>query len=398
MSDSCPIKRFRNTCADLFNKKNVRVDDWYREGSEVLERLTSNTEKSTDTTLLKKATEDWTKLSDDLKPLLRLDQDAHFPGFIERACTAWWDSTTERQIKLNCGAAEAYRGMAAYVVAQLAFRRRDRGSALRWASLGYLADMLMSGDKPKGGGNEVVLRFGLGVPEEALDALKEKAGSGDCRRVVEKLPEWLLAEALDDPRCVSLVGPSQFYSHHTCHPFVKAAAEHVFRDDGDSENKGERLEKFVAFLVSTIPGMRPRRRLLTRGSTSEHDVVATMLGESAYPLPGRAVQLLIECKNMKRPARAKEVGYFLARMKHCAATFGIIIARKGVTGPREKDAQKYAEGFRREFAMQERIVCLTLSSDDLKKLGDEGTFHGLIDSTYENERFMTPRSSGNKKN
>ena len=276
--------------------------------------------------------------------------------------------------------------MAAYIAAMLAFRQRDRGSALRWASLGYLYDRLAS--PAKSGGNEVTLRYGLRVPPEAMDALDEQANRGKSLPGVERLPEWLLAEALNDSRCVSLVAPSELYSHHPCRPFVEAAAKYVFHDNSNAKDTGTRLEIFTAFLVSTVPGMRPTRGLLNQGSTGEHDVLATMFGETPFPLPGRPLEWLIECKNRKKPLNASEVGHFLAKMQHSAATFGILIAKSGLTG---KGKGKYADGLRKQFAMREGLVCLALDSKDLEKLGEGGTFRALIDTEYEQERFGKPR-------
>jgi hypothetical protein len=370
---------------EKYVRGGLDLREWHQQGKAVLQALVKKTADSTVMTLddLRDA---WLNFSATLKLLVPFDREPHTPGFVEIACASWWDSETKRQIELKIDETKVSRGMAAYVAAMHAFRQRDRGSALRWASLGYLFDMLAGA--PRGGGNEVTLRFGLRVPDEAMDALDKQAKHGKRRSGVERLPEWLLAEALNDPRCVSLVAPSELYSHHPCHPFVKAAAKHVFSNKGKSVKKGEALEKFAAFLVSTVPGMRPKRRVLAQGLTSEHDVVATMFGESPYPLPGKAGEWLIECKNCNYSASAKEVGHFLAKMQHTAATFGIILAKEDVTGGEDKAGER----FRREFSMREGIVCLVLNSEDLTGLGDSGTFRRLIDDKYERERFGKPGS------
>lgn len=378
------IKKFCPAFAKLVNG-GVDLREWHPKGKKALEALVKKTTDSTNTAALEVAGKEWVAFSVKLKHLVFFDQDPHIAGFVESACAKWWDSDTQRQIELNCEAAKASRGMAAYVAAMLAFRQRDRGSALRWASLGYLFDMLAG--VQRSGGNEVVLRYGLRVSDEAMQALDEQAKLGKSRRGVERLPEWLLAEALNDSRCVSLVAPSALYSHHPCHPFVKAAAKHVFFDKGKATVKGRRLETFTAFLVSTVPGMRPRSGLLHQGSTGELDVLATMFGETPYPLPGRPLEWLIECKNWKDKVGAPEVGHFLAKMQHSAATFGIIIAKEDLTGGKDSAGER----FRREFSLREGIVCLVLNSQDIEKLGKSGTFRALIEDKYEQERFGKSR-------
>ena len=199
------------------------------------------------------------------------------------------------------------------------------------------------------------------------------------------MPEWLLAEALDDPRGISLVAASDAYAHHPSRPFIKAATEHVFSDDGTANEKGERLERLVAFFVSTVPGMRPRRRLLASGSSAEHDVVATLFGETPYPLPANAPEWLIECKNTKDAVAAQQVGHFLAKMLRAGAKFGIIVAKSGLT--KDEPALKYAERFLPDFCLRQGVVCLVVDAAEVLALGDAGTFRGLVDRLYEKSRF-----------
>ena len=364
--------------------KEVLVDQWYTDALETLAQLVSATRTSDSVVQLRVALVEWMKLAGYLKALIPADSDPHFPGFIEQACAGWWDSVTERQIALKCGADAAYRAMPAYILAHLAFRRRDRGSALRWASLGYLADEL--GGNKNVGGNEVTLRFGLSVPTETL-ALLSKIAKSVKRERIEALPEWLFAEALHDPLGAALVAPSEVYSHHPSTVFTTAAAEFALQPGASSNKKGARLEQFAAFLVSTIPGMRPRRRLVSQGQTAEHDVVATVVGESGYPLPARATEWLIECKNWKKPVNVDQVGHFLARMQHAAATFGIIVSTSGLTDGKRKQADQFANRFRGELCLREGIVCLVIEAQELLQLGTNGTFRGLIDRKYEESRF-----------
>lgn len=366
--------------------KGVDIKTWYEDAVQVLDHLKVDTHASTNATELKRATDAWTVLSHFLRPLAQRDDDVHFPGFVEQACVTWWDFVTERQVALSLPQAQAYRAMAGYVLAQLAFRQRDRGTALRWATLGYLADQL--GGNGPGSGNEVTLRFGLAVPRETVALLTSLAAAQSAGTGVESLPEWLLPEALNDPLGAALVAPSLVYSHHPSTAFVNAARAYVFDPTASSTQKGERLERFAAFLASTVPGMRPRRRLVASGVTAEHDVVSTLFGDSPYPLPAQATEWLFECKNTKDPVTVEQVGFFLAKMQHAGARFGIIFAKKNVTGGDTAPLQhSYADRFRTEYCLKEDIVCLVIDHDDIYALGEEGTFRTLIDRKYEMSRF-----------
>jgi hypothetical protein len=162
----------------------VDVKAWYSDALQVLHALETETRASSNATELKRATDAWTVLSHFLRPLAQRDDDVHFPGFVEQACVTWWDYVTERQVSLDLSQAQSYRAMAGYVLAQLAFRQRDRGTALRWATLGYLADQL--GGNGPGSGNEVILRFGLAVPLRSLLSWRTWPARGRLRRALQR--------------------------------------------------------------------------------------------------------------------------------------------------------------------------------------------------------------------
>lgn len=360
--------------------------EWSVRTEHVVGVLKTAAEKATTPKQLQAVSESWKRLCEGLKQLTNRSDDVHYPGFVEHACATCWDAMTAAQLRIGCGIGPAYRAMAAYVLAMLAFHQRDRGAALRWASLGYISDLLGNGGKRADGwGTYVTLRYGLGVPPEIIKLLDRvsKPSKGGAP-AVEGLPEWRLTGAVAEAKGLALVAPSIRYSHHASTPFVKAAVEHALADAGDANKKGKRLERLAAFLTTTIPGMRPRFRLKSTAQSAEHDVVASTVGDSPYPLPERASDWLIECKNSTGPVTAPAVAHFLAKMQRAGSTFGILFAKKGTTG---KNDRKYAEAFRREFCLKHRIYCLVVDTEDLRSLGAGGTFRGLIDTKYEAERF-----------
>jgi len=83
----------------------------------------------------------------------------------------------------------------------------------------------------------------------------------------------------------------------------------------------------------------------------------------------------------------EKVGHFLAKMQHSGAKMGIMIAKAGVTQAEGEMSHAFADRFRTEFALREGLVCLVLDADDLRQLGESGTFRGLIDRRYEESRF-----------
>lgn len=315
---------------------------------------------------------------------LTAQQNRHqFLGFVEAACEAWWDSMTHAQLRLNCATRDAHRGLAAYVLSQLYLSQNDRGSALRWAALGQLADV-----DARDSGGDISFRFGLGVPEETLSLLTTLA-SEPAGHPIERLPEWLLVRSLNHAHGLPLLGSSPRYSHHASRPFVAAAVAFAFDDVAASRHeKGERLERLVAFLLSTIPGMRPRQRVIAQGQSAETDLVATLVGESMFPLPERTMVWLAECKNWDSAVPSKEVGAFFAKMRLTKTTFGLLVVKSGVTGA---GTDTHGERLNRDLAMQDGQVCLVVSDEEIRALGASGTFRAFVDSRYERWRFGTGR-------
>ncbi len=93
---------------------------------------------------------------------------------------------------------------------------------------------------------------------------------------------------------------------------------------------------------------------------------------------------------LKDPMRVEQVGFFLAKMQHAGARFGIIFAKTNVTGGDLAALQHaYANRFLAEYNLKEDVVCLVIDYEDVYALGEGGTFRGLIDRKYEESRFGT---------
>lgn len=359
-------------------------DTWPKKSRVVVEHVRDQAAAAKCANDLRPTVVSWWVLSWLFKLIINQGDKAHFPGFIEYACTTWWDSMAEAQLRLGCGAKEAHRGIAAYTLTLLAIAQGDRGSALRWAALGRLSDALS--ERWTGSGNDVALTFGLGAPAETLLLLDSLATSIDAKDpLIERTPEWLLSHALHHAHGMALIAPSPRYAHHASVPFVRAAVAHAF-DDANASNaeKGSRLERLIAFLITTIPGMRARLRMISAGRSAEIDIVATFVGESAYPLPERTDAWLIECKNWQRRASSSVVGHFFAKMKRTNTRFGILVAKSGLTG---RDDDTAAERFQRDLAMKDDSVCLVVTENDLRGFGATETFRGFVDARYERWRF-----------
>jgi hypothetical protein len=323
-----------------------------------------------------------------LEALLALGDASHTQAWIEEVCLAWWDQMTEVQARRGLTMQQCHRAMPAYILARHKLRSGDRGGALRWAALAHAADRLAL--HPGGGGAEVVLKFGLGVPASIVGELETHAAQalkeiGANWKLPAAFPEMVLTKTLTGPGSSALVAPILSSSAHASHPFLANLIPWIDAKGITTEEKGERLEWLVTYLAGTLPGAWAQKGFNAMGFACEHDVVAVQVGANTYGLPGDARAILIECKNWEKEVRSPEVGYFLARMKYVGARLGILVAKSDITGAKDADA-KNALRFLQGFCLRENVVCLVVTGDDLRALAKTGTFAALLDARF---RTMT---------
>lgn len=387
-----PQKNYEETVRDrawaLLDGTRWTVEAWFQEANALITDLKTETATGKQADPSADEGKAWLALQPALEHMLANGDASHTRAWVEEVCLAWWDTMTSAQLAQGLSPKKSYRAMAAYILARHKLAVGDRGGALRWAALAHAADKLA--EHPGGGGAEVVLKFGLGVPASSVADLEKtaaeqlKAAAGNWK-VPTAFPEMVLTKTLALPQGSALVAPILTPSTHPCHPFVASLIPWIDEKGITNEEKGARLEWATAYLTGTLPGVWAQLDFNAMGFACEHDVVGLQRGSNIYGLPGDAQAILIECKNWESEVRSAETGYFLARMKYVGARLGVLVAKSDITGTKDDEA-KNAFRFLQGFCLREGVVCLVVTGADLRELAKRGTFAELLDARY---RSMT---------
>jgi hypothetical protein len=379
------VDTVRDRAWALLDGTRWTLEAWFNEANALITDLKTETAPGKKADPSSDEGKAWLALQPALEHMLANGDASHTRAWVEEVCVAWWETMTAAQLAQGLSPKKSYRAMAAYILGRHKHAQGDIGGAARWTSLAYLSDVLSG--HPGSGGAEVVLKFGLGVPEDTVKGLKVLATkvtptAPSTWKDVETFPELLLTQALTSDWGRFLVAPTIVPSHHTCRPFLRAATKWALDATGLNTNQqGKRLELLASYLASALPGARPMRGFNAPGGACEYDVVAAQIGANTYSFPGEATSLLMECKNWDHPARSAEVGYFLARIKYAGAGLGIMMCKEAITGWKAKEP-RHARLLLEGFCQREHLACVVITGDDLRDLANTGSFAALLEDRY----------------
>jgi hypothetical protein len=273
-----------------------------------------------------------------------------------------------------------YRAHLGQLLTETVYRVGNVAEAFRWSMLTQ-ADNILGGDPERGRFSRhwLYAKFGLTDAErEALDALAEKckseaetkgwnSSSGFAEEVLRRF-----AQSNKNGRDVfqRLSGTEEF---HLTRSYLRVLLDRMTH--ASKSQKGKRLEDVAFYLFSLLPGCVLRRNIEDRAKASEYDLVVSNMAPTSSLLGdifGR--DFIIECKNWNNTVGAEQVGYFLFRMGLTHCRFGVIVARKNITGKPTGDA--YAEALVRRAFHEHGSACVVVSMTDLEDLAS-GQVSGL---------------------
>lgn len=311
------------------------------------------------------------------------------PGYraaVERFYLTWWNAMTRYQLdNPSVDSTWCYRAHAGLMIAVNRWAGSDYASAVRWCALAHLADRL---DGDLDGAAEQMLVATLGVPSEAVDDMSSIAA--DARRVKgtpAAMPEILLLKVLGGSHFSAMLRETPRPEHE-----LNPALFNKLRTIADDDKTGSNLELLVAYLVSLLPGYRPKRNTLTSDYACENDVIAALTPYARPLVSDQPSSVLIECKNWKEARLGSSiVGYFYSRMAILGCRFGLLVSQQGVTrmGVDTDVARPEQAGeamIRRLFHETGRVV-LSLDAASLRKVSEFGSFLQIIREKYEDFVF-----------
>jgi hypothetical protein len=151
---------------------------------------------------------------------------------------------------------------------------------------------------------------------------------------------------------------------------------------GLAHTAGLALEHLAHYLVSCMPGVRTRRRLVT-GST-EYDLVCSVDGLEQDFRSELGRYFICECKDWSTPADFTTLAKFARVLQATNSKFGILFSSKGVTGE-HKD--RYAAREQLRLYQQTGIVTVALTLEDLNRLAAGQNLIELLRKKYEAVRL-----------
>lgn len=286
-------------------------------------------------------------------------------------------------------------GIAAHL-SDIYYSSGDKGAALRWALLAQAEDALVS-HFDGGAKHRLETILGMGQPElhaynniasENMRALKND-GQEDWSESPAFAEDVLMRFALKFPEYSHLLAQnSRVVEFPLSQAYFSALVDRI--DAPTSAEKGHILEDIASYLFLLIPGWIPRRNILEETSAFETDMVVSNLilaSNLRAELLGR--DFLVECKNWKKSVGTNQVGYFLYRMRLTHTKFGIIFAKKNITGEKnDNEDKRAAASLIRKAFHEDGNICIVIDYSDIKRLaGKETLFWSLLLERINRVRF-----------
>lgn len=272
-----------------------------------------------------------------------------------------------------------YRAGIGMYLAKVYFSLGDKGAAFRWALLTQADDLL--GEHPAGGGaGRQMLHTILGMSDKALSELNQVAlqnldqiknnHNNDWSVPFAYAEDVITKFAFNKPEYSQLFAVTSEVSEFSLNKtYFCSLLDKVNGNTPTTKEKGDWLEDLATYLFLLIPGLVPRRNLLEENLVFETDIVVRNLNTNSNifaDLLGR--HFLVECKNWETSVGVKDIGYFLYRIRLTHANFGVILAKRGVTGDEEQE--KAAYGLIRKAFHEDGNICIVLNNDSLIRLGN----------------------------
>ena len=215
-----------------------------------------------------------------------------------------------------------------------------------------------------------------GMSEELFEALaRDLRTSAHYSPTATPYPEALLQDMSEDwlteapdPREVGAFAANRLY------------VQHLISNLGDKS--GLALERVAHYLLSCMPGVRTRKRLVS-GST-EYDIVCSVDGLEQDYRSELGRYFICECKDWSRPANFTSLAKFSRVLQATNAKFGILFSSNGVTG--EKKGLHAAHEQLRLY-QKEGTVIVAVTLEDLKRIAEGQNLIELLRKKYEAVRL-----------
>jgi hypothetical protein len=326
---------------------------------------------------------------------------AGYFGAAEKLLIDAWKETGKRQRVVDY---KIYRAAIAFYLAELYYRRNDKGAAFWW-QLHALVDDYLEGSN--GGGARIFLETILGVPFQQFfsnlnQIVKDNGVSRQNPNTV-----WSVKEGFAEDVVTKLAIRHPEYASMFAYPTsavefpISPGYLNCLLGGIDDDSEGKNLEHLACYLFLHLPGCTPSHNLHDSQQTWQTDIMIRNLAprsDMLTELLGR--YFVVECKNWADLVGSAECGYFLQRIQLMHSSFGMILAKNGVTGSgkhvkdgKEPGDERAARQLIRRSFHENGVTCIVLDQAHLKKLENETSLLEILFKEIEDFRFGKSQSS-----
>ncbi len=191
-------------------------------------------------------------------------------------------------------------------------------------------------------------------------------------------PEFIFIEFMTDKRNKTKTNQFLLWDNIFFKVFLKETERKSNRNE-----LGYILEVLSAYLFFTIGKFEVSSNIKT--IHAEHDLrIRNLIADDPIlELLGRYI--LVECKNWNKKVNSTLIKKFITNVRFSRCDTGVIIAKKNLTGTKNKDSAWYV--VRAEYH-KDNVVIIVLTLNDLKKIAEEDTnLLEILKMKYEQIRF-----------
>jgi hypothetical protein len=185
--------------------------------------------------------------------------------------------------------------------------------------------------------------------------------------LLQDISEDWLTEA-PDPRESGIFTVNRLYARHLL--------------DQTGEKSGRSLERLAHYLLSSMPGIRTRRRAVS--GTSEYDIVCSVDGPEQDFRSELGRYFICECKDWSEKATYGAFTKFTNLLKKTNARFGILFSCKGITG---EGQDRYAARERQQLYDKDQVVIVIITRTNIEQIIDGANLIEMLRRKYEEVRL-----------
>jgi hypothetical protein len=220
------------------------------------------------------------------------------------------------------------------------------------------------------------LVWGHGLFEDDLARYGNKLYELSQKLPTEALFPEALLQRMDDVWLTEMPSAIETLYYRTNPLYVG----HLLNRLGDGT--GEALERLSEYLMSCMPGCRPRRR--QRSHSTDYDIVCTMDGVELDFRSEFGRYFVCECKDWEKPADFTTMAKFCRVLDSIKARFGILFSRCGISGA---GTAQFAEREQLKVYQDRGVVIVVLSLSDLQAVAKGANLITLLRRQYETVRL-----------